>query len=266
MQTVFLKDGRQANLISKTDSGYIVEPFETYKDYETKEEYTEPCGDVLKVDKVYDQAPLSFIQDDYAKILSKVKAQESLLEEKKGELLRVQSEVRALQNTKTDLSKYIINRSEFKKAKRLIVWLDRQIAPLVMDGVESLKFTICYEIGQWKNGEEKCWVSKGWGDSYNSPQSWGSSQYWDGEYGIKVDLTDEQILEISLERLAKKPEDYFWSNQILHTPDKWLSATYLEKKKRIKEQEGKIELEKAKEELCAATEKYQKLMNELTVS
>jgi exosome complex RNA-binding protein Csl4 len=264
MQTIFLKDGTQANLITKTDKGYVVDPLEIYTDYETKEEYTEPSGNVMMVDKVYDAAPLPVIQEEYKEILSKVEAQEKVLEEKRQELRKVEYDINRIKNTKTDVSRYIINREELRNAERLIVWPEGHILPRVLGGGKSHKFTVSYEISQYQS-EERCWVYQLWSESKDS--NWSGSEYFDAEYGIKVNLTDEEIKSVSLDRLSKKKANYFREHLIMQCPDEWLTPDYIQRKKEMNDRSERSELHKAQEELKKAQEKYDRLtQKELTVS
>lgn len=264
MQTVFLKDGTQANLITKTDKGYVVDPLEIYTDYETKEKYTEPSGNVMMVDKVYDAAPLPVIQEEYKAILSKVEDQERVLEEKRQELRKVEYDINRIKNTKTDVSRYIINREELRNAKRLILFVRGQIIPRVLDGKKSHKFTVSYEISQYA-GEERCWAYTLW--SENRDNGWSSSDYFDEEYGIKVDLTDEEIKTLAHERLSKRKPSDFHEAHLMGCPDEWLTAAWIEIKKEKKDRFERIEIEKAEKELKNAQEKFDRLLKkELVVS
>lgn len=263
MQTVYLKDGTQANLIAKTDNGYVVDPLEIYHDFGTKEEYTEPSGKVMMVDKVYEKAPIEVIEAEYKDVLNKVEAQEKLLAEKRDELRKAEFEISRIKNTKTDLNRYIINREELRNAKRLIVFKQHSLVPTILDGTKSVKFSINYEISQYK-GEEKCWAYTIY--SENRDYGWSSGDYFDPEYGILIDLTDEEIKKISLERLSKKPKDYFNENAILATSEEWLTPEYIEIKKSKRAKHDAAELENAQKELKYAQDKIDKLMQKEMVA
>lgn len=264
MQTIFLKDGTQANLITKTDKGYVVDPVEIYRDYETKEEYAEPSGNVLLVDKVYDAAPIAVIQEEYKEILSKVEEQEKILEEKRQAIRQADSELNRIKNQKTDVSRYIINREELRTAERLILFVSGQILPRVLDGKASHKFSVSYEISQYK-GEERCWAYKLW--SENRDSGWSTSDYFDEQYGIKTNLTDEEIKALSLDRLSKKKISDIHESALLSCPDEWLLPEWIEAKRDKKDRNDQHELNRAKEELTKAQEKFDRISkNELIVS
>lgn len=259
MQTVYLKDGTKANLITTTEKGYVVDPYVTYHDYESKDEYEETSGDVRLVDKVYESAPKDVIEEEYRQILLKIDQQEKSLQEKRSELSKMQSEVNQLQSTKTTLSKLIINRQELTKAKRLIVWIKGHIAPRIMDVKNSLKLTISYSISQY-GAEEKCWAYSCWSDS---EERWSNySEYFDPVYGIKADLTDEEILSITHERQAgNKFDSYIFSR----TDDKWLTPESLVEKKRLMELDRQRDFARAESELKKAQEAYDRLVGKAIV-
>jgi hypothetical protein len=253
MEVVYLEDGRQAYLIAKTEKGYVVDPLTTYEDYETEEEFVEPSGKVLQVSKVFKVAPIDVVNAEYKSILDKVAEAENRVREKRNELSQLEYKIK---NTTTQIDRYIINREQLRLAKRLIVFRRECIAPMVMGGDKSYKFTVSYEITQYQN-EERCWVSSLWNEDKNS--NWGSSQYFDEKYGIMTDLTDEQIKEITLERQAKYGIKHFYENQIIHTEDEWLTPEFQAEKKRLIELNKGADLRRATEELKKAQEAYDRL-------
>lgn len=255
MEIVFLEDGRQARLIAKTDKGYVVDPMAVYRDYETEEEYTEETGNVIQVAKVFKVAPVEIVNAEFKAILDKITEQEDILREKRNELSQLEYKIK---NTVTQVDRYIINREHLRLAKRLVVFQKDAIAPMIMGGDKSYKFTVSYEISQYQN-EERCWVSSLWNEDRNS--NWGSSQYFDAEYGIMVDLTDEQIKEITFERQNKRGLKAFNENQIVHTVDEWLTPLFQDEKKRLIEFNKGAQLRYATEELKKAQENYDRLVN-----
>lgn len=264
MQTVYLKDGTQANLIAKIEKGFVVDPIKIYHDHEGEEEYNEPSGDVMMVEKVYETAPKELIQEEYKDILLKVEEQEKVLADKREEIRKLDREVANLKNTKTDTSRYIINREQLRTAKRLILWPTNSIAPRIMDGGSSHKFTVSYEISQYKN-EERAWCYKLWEE--NKSNSWSSSEYFDEQYGIKTDLTDEQILHFTHQRISRFKKDFHsWENVLLRTDDSWLTPEYILLKSELKDKARQNALIKAKQEVEKAQAELVRLQNEVTVS
>jgi hypothetical protein len=255
MEVVYLEDGRKANLVAKTENGYVVDPFSTYSEYDNDEEYDEPSGKVLQVARVFKEAPIDVVNAEYKAILDKIAEAENQVRDKRNELSQLEYKIK---NTATQVDRYIINREQLRLAKRLIVFKKEAIAPMVMGGDKSYKFTVSYEISQYQN-EERCWVSSLWNEDKNS--NWGSSQYFDAEYGIMTDLTDEQIKAITLERQTKYGIKHFCENQIIHTCDEWLTPEFQIEKKRLIEFNKGAELRRATDELKKAQEKYNCLIN-----
>lgn len=255
MEVVFLEDGRQANLIAKTEKGYVVDPLATYQDYETEEEYAEPSGKVLQVAKVFKVAPVDVVNAEYKSILDKVAEAEDQVRERRNELSELE---RKINNTKTNIDRYIINREQLRTAKRLIVFRKDAICPMVMDGSKSYEFTVSYKISQYKE-EERCWVGELWDEDRSS--RFNCTNYFDAEYGIMTDLTDEQIKEITFERQDKRGLKGFYENQIIHTGDEWLTPLFQAEKKRLIEFNKGSELRKATEELEKAQKQYDRLVN-----
>lgn len=261
MQTVYLKDGTKANLIAKTDKGYVVDPINVYQDYESEEEYEDSTGEVKMVDKVYEKPPIEVIEEEYKQILQKVEEQEKLLKEKTSELTRTRFELAQLMQQKTDTAEMIFNRSELANAKRLVVWIKGNIAPRIMDVNSDTQLTISYTISKYK-AEERCWASV-WNE-YND--NWSTySERFDEKYGIRADLTDEEILKITLDR---QDCEHFDNRDIETVDEKWLTAKNIEKKKAYIERCNINALKAAERDLKAAQEKLDKLKeihNRLTV-
>lgn len=255
MEVVFLEDGRQANLIAKTEKGYVVDPLAIYQDYETEEEYAEPSGKVLQVAKVFKVAPVDVVNAEYKAILGKITEAEQEVREKRSELNQLECKIK---NTITNIDRYIINREQLRLAKRLIVFRKDAIAPLVMDGSKSYEFTVSYKITQYKE-EERCWVAELWDEDRSS--RFNCTQYYDAEYGIMTDLTDEQIKAITFERQDKRGLKEFYENQIVHTPDEWLTPLFLAEKKRLIAFNKGAELRKVTEELEKAQKAYDRVVN-----
>jgi hypothetical protein len=255
-KTAYLKDGRMADLITKTDKGYLVDPYIVWNDYDGQAE-SAPSGVVELVSEVFITAPVEFIETEYKKVLERVNEQEKIWRDRQTELQKLNSEISILRNQKTDLSRYIINREELRTAKRLILWPTNEIVPRIMDGKESHKFSVSYEISQYIE-RERVWCYKGYTEQKNEG-SWSSySEYFDEQYGVKVDLTDEEILALTIERIHRfKKNSCSWPVVLLRTPDKWLSPEYIAEKAAIKEKNRIAEIEKAKGELDAAQKKLE---------
>lgn len=262
METIYLKDGRMADLVTKTEKGYLVDPYITWNDYEGQVE-SAPSGQVELVGEIFATAPVELIEAEYKKVLDRVTEQQKAWAEKQAEFLKLDSQVSALRKEKTNLERVIINREELRKAKRIICWPENEIAPRILDGQRHDKLAITFEITQYKD-EERAWCYR---VSFKEDR-FDFSEKVDTAYGIKVDLTDEEILALTLERLERFRKDKKDLRYYLQrTPDQWLSQECIEEKKSYKEKERRTELENAKKDLEALQKKIESLQaKELVLS
>lgn len=260
MNIVYLKDGRKANLVAKTETGYIVDPFIKGVRYEEddEEEYEELSGNIQQVDEVYKAPPVALISEEVRQLAAKADELGHLIEQRNQEFNRAKYELQQIKKTLNDAGKMVINRSEFTKAKRLIVWIKGHIAPRIMDVKNNLKLTISYTISQYE-ATEKCWAYSCWSDN---EERWSSySEYFDPEYGIKTDLTDEEILSITHERQKKNEYD---SSAINRADEHWLTPENLEKKKEFDLKRNERDLIAAENELLKIQEKVDRLRTKTT--
>lgn len=274
MQVVYLKDGRKCKLISKTDDGkYIVDPFAVY--YTSTFEDCEPAHDqyeqfemlsnqLVQVDKVYIKPPADVIEAECRELLKTGAELQKQYDELNKEYTQLKRSYEQMKGYKTDLSRYIINREELKTAKRLIVWPKDRIEPRIMGGIDAVKIHLHYTIEKWPN-QEKVWVYKGYTDQRYHEDSWSSySEYFDEEYGIKCDLTDDEILAITHERQNKTGR--FGASDIVRTPNEWLTPENIERKKGFIDADKVLALQNAEQDLLKAQERLNKLRNDMVVS
>jgi hypothetical protein len=256
MQIVYLKDGTKAKLITKADSGYIVDPLIICVPYDGDEgdnEVQELSGLIQQVDQVYDSPPRAAMHEEIKKLQSAADELGELVSQRTLEFNRVKYELEKIKKTVTDAGKMIINRQELKSAKRLVVWIKGRVAPRIMDDNNRLKLTISYTISQY-SAEEKCWAYGCWDDS---DERWSSySEYFDPEYGIKTDLSDDEILSITHERQMKNQFD---SSELNRVDDKWLTPANIELKRAALVKINERALVIAEEELQKAQQKYNRL-------
>lgn len=262
METIYLKDGRMADVITKTDKGYLVDPYITWNDYGGDPD-SAPSGAIELVTEIFASAPVDFIEAEYKKVLDRVEEQQKAWSEKQTEFLKLDSDVSRLRKEKTNLERVIINREELRKAKRIIFWAESEIAPRILDGTSHDKLAITFEITQYKD-EERAWCYR---VSFKEDR-FDFSEKVDTTYGIKVDLTDEEVLALTLERLERFRKDKKDLRYYLQrTPDQWLSHECIEEKKSYKAKERKTELENAKKALEEIQKKIESLQSkELVMS
>lgn len=264
MSTVYLKDGSRATLVSKINDGFLVKRHLVCQkwndDSEDEVEFIEESDQVEIVNEVFPKAPIDFIEAEYRRWLDKVSEQEKILSEIQKEKIALASEVLRLKNSKTDITRIIFNMEELRNAKRLTVFRRDRIEPHSIDPQNRLKLTISYEITSYGVGDQNCWVYNFYGD--NNSGSWGSSDYYDPQYGIMPDLTDEQIKEITINRLLKKDiggKEGFSPWALTGCSDIWLTPEIIELKKKEMLKQSENDLKNAKAEL----EKHQKNVERL---
>ncbi len=235
MSTVYLKDGSRATLVSKINDGFLVKRHlvcqKWNEDSEDEEEFIEESDQVEIVNEVFQKAPVDFIETEYRRWLDKVSEQERILSEIQKEKSALASEVFRLKNSKTDITRVIFNKEELRNAKRLTVFRRDRIEPHSIDPQHRLKLTISYEVTNYGVGEPNCWLYNFYGDREGS---WGSSDYFDPQYGIMPDLTDQQIIEATTSRLLKRGiggEKGFSPYALTGCPDSWLTPEFIEQKK-----------------------------------
>ena len=268
MSTVYLKDGAKATLVSKIEDGFVIRrhmlcrPCSESDEYQ--EEYEEVCDAVEIVKEVFSAAPVWIIEGQCKTAQIKVEIQEKILAERIQQLKETERELIKLKMQKTDISRYIINREQLRTAKRLILFVNGHVMSRVLDGSKSHRFTVSYEITQYRE-QEKCWAYKLW--SENKDSGWSTSEYFDEQFGIKTDLTDEEIKTAAFERLSKKKFSDIHESILLQTPDEWLTPEWIQEKMQRKDRKEKQDLQSAEKALAEAQARVDRLLNKgLTVS
>lgn len=245
MNTFYLKDGRLAELITKTDKGYLIDPYVTFRTYEDETD-SAPSGDYEFVDQIFNEAPKELIEAECQKIYDRMNIisteRDKILEEKNI----LSREVESLKREKTNLTRLIFNRSDIKNAKRFVVFPSNQIAPVIYDQQNRHKLSLSIEITDY-DPKIRAWVYKFCGDD-----RYASGDYFDEEYGVKCDLTDDEIMALNMQRVsAKKFDDWV----VKRTDDKWLTPELIERKNIILNNE-KIAERSAKEKQLAEIQKW----------
>lgn len=176
----------------------------------------EPSGNLKLVDEVFKTAPKEKIDLEYLEIKKKVENENQALLgliKKNHDLFQ---ELSKMERQKMDLQNLIFNRSDLRRAKRLVVFKDGEIQPLIMDAQHNLKLSL--EISML-DGKMRAWAYTFGYDRFDC------GTIIDDKYGILCDLTDEQIEQITKERVAKKESNYFSDWAIKRSDDKWLTQT-----------------------------------------
>ena len=231
MEDTFLLDGRKAKLVAKLDSGcgFLVKPYlcaTRWGEDGDSEDYLIEGAEQIFVEQVFDSAPTEALDEHVAELNNLVKAKQEELVSLSQEVRKAKMEVAQLERRKTDLSKFIINRSEWLNAKRITFFDDnRSIDPIdSKDNPKGIKLSFQMSL---IDGKMQIWGYK------MSFDDWGSSNYiQNGE--VLFDATDEEILEYTKARVlklkkAKDIKDY----HLEYASDKYLDEELMARKEQI---------------------------------
>jgi hypothetical protein len=253
---VYLKNGQAANFVKKIDEeNYIVQPHIIFYDHEGNEDYD--YSDKIVVDKIYSKPPIEKIEKEY---LEKINAVKNKIEELSTIAREVQISERKLREAKektTDLKNNIFNKSELKSAESITVFTD-SIVPRTLSEKMKKELKINIEIN-FRTGQERIFAY----NFYDYDENWGSGEKIDLEYGLLLDVNEEELLNISKERADKmydsgNLQDY----ELKRTDNKYLS----EKLIKVKNEVIKTEKLKRKEGIKSDIEKKMKELRKLEQS
>lgn len=205
---VYLENGQLADLISEIEGNYLVAPHYYYEGAwygdEQEESYSSAGHNMIFVEKIFDKPPVAHIEEEYQRIISLMKDENEKLSLLKGEHRKLEMEVNALKNQRTDLVNMIINRSELKGVKTLWAFpvghfLPKEYTAAPYDG---FKFSFSFETYKGEKG--------GWITSLDSDGGrYTSSDTIDSKFGLLINKTEEEIREITKERIALYPSEHF---------------------------------------------------------
>ena len=220
---VYLRSGQVAELIQTIDEkNFLVAPMVNYYGYDGEE--FEELGERIVVEEIFKKPPTEIFNKECQDIKNGITTTKKKLSGLLSQCADAQKVLQEAQNQKTDIENMIYNRSELKSAKRITVFIKKEVSPKNIENSatlknEGIKLSTTVTIF---DGEEKSWVYKLYSD--------GAGDYGyavDPEYGLIIDATDEEIEKITTERAAKKPTDYFRAYTLARTPEKYLSFPLL---------------------------------------
>jgi hypothetical protein len=232
---MYLENGTEVKVIEKiSDTHALVKVTITERDFEGN--WEEFYSDEVVYKRVYKTPPTVKVKENIAALLLKEKellsttsTLQDSIRKQSIELSNMNQKLVKIHNQTTDVNKMIYNRSQFKNTKRIVVWSDKVILPIIMEGEKLSKalhgFKIAIEYNIF-NGEERVWTSK----LYHKDSSWTSSTYFDQQYGIEFETTDEELEVKIKERVAFYPIDHFGEYQIKDADPKYLTPELIEKK------------------------------------
>lgn len=182
----YLKNGEKVRLIEKiSDNRFLVESYMYYAGYEGND-YEDLSGTQIVVNEIFES-----VHPIYAKEVESAKQKlidiNKDIAEKRKELLDIKTELTINAKKRNDLSKLIIDRSQFLTCKEMVVFIKDRIMPVRREGgVRGLKMSIEINL---ITGEERRWTYKLY-DDYNS-----SGDYVEKYSDILFDPTEEQVYD-----------------------------------------------------------------------
>lgn len=159
--------------------------------------------------------------------------------------------------TKVDRSNFIIDRTEILNAKRLVIFRDHQIMPLILKKNDTNDFddlTILITMRAEKGIVEQKVI-------FNSNDPFSSWNQSFDDHGLLIDPTDEEIDEIIRLRLDSGME--FGDYDIMTCPDKYLPPALLEWKRQLVAKDVEKGIKRTEEEIERLTEKLEELKSKI---
>ena len=252
-ETAYLRNGEEVILhqILPQKKGFIIERMYKYFDYDDNETF-EPCGTKECVEEVFSKTPIEKKQQDLVDITEQINAKREELAMIQRSVLDYERDVSNLKSTKTDLKNHIINRSELLSAKRLTVFCGYTPYDLKVGNKGGISLYYSIELN---NGSISAWAYKIYEDGYTT-----AHESINEKYGILVDATDEEILEIGKQIVkdAKDIRDWDLKNKI---PEEYLTEELKLRKKLLLQKEAKEEIESLKKDIERKQLKISKLEN-----
>ena len=219
MKDFYLKNGEKVRLIEKiSDNRFLVESYMYYAGYDGND-YEDLSGIQIVVNEIFESAhPI------YAKEVESAKQKlidiNKDIADKRKELLDIKTELTINEKKRNDLSKLIIDRSQFLNCKEFVVFIKDKIMPTRREGgARGLKMSIEINL---ITGEQRNWVYKIY-DDYTS-----SSDWIEKSSDILFDPTEEEITERIKERIKS---GNFSATQISMTDDKYLDEDQINAKR-----------------------------------
>ena len=256
-EIVYLRTGQKAILSGKLNNQFIVYPFYEYEDYDGNIiEGTDK--NVISVDEVFKSPPTPVIDEEYSQLTKKIDGarHESIVVQ--NELYQAKNELANVQKQTTDLSKFIINRSEFRTAKRITLFTENEFMP--SDYTESKHGMKISSSMKLLSGEEHAWHYE-FGEEYIS-----NSKNIDLKWGFLFDKTDEEIEAVTIERIKSYKPEYFHKygrSSVDLVDDKYLTEELKEEKRQLIDKKN-IEKQEATEKKILELEEQLKNLKEGT--
>ena len=218
---MYLLNGQMVEVVSPVGNKFLVA--EIYDCDLGGEPYNEPRADLehpYLVSAVFETPPKHKYDEQIKMAMETVEELNKTIRTQKDELY-------SLKHQKTDLSRLIFNKGEWKNAKTIHYFPDGEIHPVEMSKESQENPKIMFEMSMFE-GETRCWgykLDKGYYSSY--------SNYIDGEYGLLIDKSEDELLAICHARQTKKGlsgQNRFNDYTLRGCNDKWLTPEFLKAK------------------------------------
>jgi hypothetical protein len=214
-----------------------------YNDNEEKYE-TELSGNMKIVDEIFSRAPLAEIDTALAAAKEKCDAVVKDYKDNLNKKNLLDKEIVNLENTKTDLGNGIINLTELKNAKSIAFFDVDDYSPKIMNEKEEKAFKLYLTVVDHGKKPSKMFYYQLYCDN------WSSSMKVDGDYGLLIDKSDEEIIKITQSRIDKMISKGLSVYNLLKIDDKYLSDAMLKKKVDIKINDRSERINKLNKEIA----------------
>lgn len=263
LNMVFLKNGEVCHLRGKLDDKFVISNFHEvpYYNHEGDFEHSEDMinDTCFLVDEVFTEAPIFAINQEMKELIAtkeeyilSIRNMRNEENELRNELNHLKRQIEGVRKTKVRSDELIIDRGEFTKAKKIVVFND-SLHPTVITNTGS-RFRITSTI-LLKSGEEDFWLNEIDEDSrYNPTISVHSKD------GILFDPTEEEILACG-RRLAV--EDKLDDFKLARVHDKFLTEELLERKNLLVEKQRLKKIEDGQREIESLENKIKQLKDKV---
>ena len=249
MEQVYLSNGQAAYLQEKLGEKYLVKKI-FYKEVDTEygmDEIEVIDDSITIVDTVFNEIPMAKISQEYKDAEDNKKQLLKEVELVNKELSELKRQASVTKQTIINEEKFVINRSELRNAKSIVMFAKDQIKPMIKeDDMYGLKLSFEMSVSE---GKERMW-----GYCLYDDRGFPSGQYLCEKYGVLINPTEEQIMETCMKR---QTEFEFSEWAIRNTPDQYLTPTNLVRKQEIIENTKKAELDKLEKQLVEINTKIE---------
>ena len=241
----YLKSGEACQLKEKIGDRFIVNKLFSYEDHEG--DLCEVLSDTdTIVDEIYPSPLVSVIAEEISQLKIDKKAVEKELRDKETQLRLIKFDIAKETSTLVNNKNFIINKTEFLNAKRLVLFEQGRVMPIDSanrnNNMRGLKLSFEIKLSE---KQENAWGYKIYDDALSS------GNYLCPKYGYMINPTDEEVEE----RIWLRLKELEFNDWIISTvDDKYLN----EAQKLIKKNYRKTSLEKELAEKSKAIEDYSK--------